>query len=143
MALNLWNFPAVKASLGKTRSRFDKRIMFLLHSVWISAYVCQTGWAAQVKNLYYPEVKSLIQRMTSASRVEIIQHNLRKGKTEKGYALFFHPSTNPCHLFLFRSSSNPLPVLCLKVFLHLCAAHSCLAESSEMCVQASRSVKVA
>ena len=27
--------------------------------------------------------------MTSASRIEIIQHNLRKGKIEKGQALFY------------------------------------------------------
>lgn len=39
----------------------------------------------QVKEVYYPQVKSLLQRMTSASRVEIIQHNLRKGKIEKGH----------------------------------------------------------
>lgn len=42
----------------------------------------------QVKDVYYPEVKSLLQRMTSASRIEIIQHNLRKGKIEKGQALY-------------------------------------------------------
>ena len=39
---------------------------------------------AQVKEMYYPEVRSLLQRMTSASRVEVIQHNVRKGKIEKG-----------------------------------------------------------
>ena len=49
--------------------------------------MCLTGWAAQVKKVYYPEVKSLIQRMTSSSRVEVIQHNLRKGKIDKGYSL--------------------------------------------------------
>jgi len=101
MALNLWNFPAVKASLGKTRSRFDKRSCFCCILCGFQP-VCQTGWAAQVKNVYYPEVKSLIQRMTSASRVEIIQHNLRKGKIEKGYALLFRPSTK---------SLGPMPSL--------------------------------
>lgn len=39
---------------------------------------------AQVKEKYYPEVRSLLKRMTSASRVEVLQHNVRKGKIEKG-----------------------------------------------------------
>ena len=42
------------------------------------------GNVAQVKQVYYPQVRSLLQGMTSASRVEVIQHNLRKGKIDKG-----------------------------------------------------------
>ncbi|DBA91397.1 TPA: hypothetical protein ACH3X2_003929 [Trebouxia sp. C0005] len=70
----------------------------------------------QVKNVYYPEVKSLIQRMTSASRVEIIQHNLRKGKIEKGQADLSklpdttgHPISHPSVLTHvdFTESSGP------------------------------------
>lgn len=70
----------------------------------------------QVKDVYYPEVKSLLQRMTSASRIEIIQHNLRKGKIEKGQADLSklpdktgHPISHPSVLTHvdFTESSGP------------------------------------
>ena len=82
----LVEFPSGQGITWEDKEQVYLKIMLLLDSVWVYP-ICQTVWAAQVKDVYYPEVKSLIQRMTSASRVEIIQHNLRKGKIEKGYAL--------------------------------------------------------
>lgn len=51
-------------------------------SLLISMYA--SVGVAQVKEMYYPEVRSLLQRLTSSSRVEVIQHNVRKGKIQKG-----------------------------------------------------------